>query len=420
MPWLTPNDFGEGDTCRPLFIPDTSEWLAIVSGAILDLTKKFNWQEFGTLTPDECAERMQEMLSAYYEGVCNDCVLPDDIPVLRLDETGQVQQYSGGEWVTPFGDYALPSTPEREESTEAERICAAATNAVNVLAMLYEELSDNFQAELNVSQAQVNFTGIVSGALAAAFGLVTVPLITLLLVAFNAMYELTEFLTDDLWDTEFTQKLICIFIDCATGTGDVVTFDYQCIIDQLYAGTDLLDVTVTEQRLFLQVATIMGFLGIEAINAAGATTDIETPECEFCPGMYDFDFVANGQQSWLVVLSKGQWDATGSFFELKCAGGAGSLAECRIERGLAFSSTFYRVEMDCVVIGAGIEEFNFFVDSGSGVTLAHSFGGSGAGTFTLGGDITPVASDYLRIDVADSNGCGSTDCQILALRFFFT
>lgn len=59
--WLTPDDIPTSVICRTLFIPDSESWLAIVTGAILELSQPYNWEKFGTLTPDECAERMRSM-----------------------------------------------------------------------------------------------------------------------------------------------------------------------------------------------------------------------------------------------------------------------------------------------------------------------------------------------------------------------
>lgn len=63
--WLTPDSTPADVVCRTLFIPNSEAWLAIVTGAILDLGQAYNWEKFGTLTPDECAERMLIMLDEF-------------------------------------------------------------------------------------------------------------------------------------------------------------------------------------------------------------------------------------------------------------------------------------------------------------------------------------------------------------------
>lgn len=63
--WLTPDSTPADVVCRTLFIPNSGAWLAIVTGAILELSQPYNWEKFGTLTPDECAARMSAMLDEF-------------------------------------------------------------------------------------------------------------------------------------------------------------------------------------------------------------------------------------------------------------------------------------------------------------------------------------------------------------------
>jgi len=56
--------------CRPLFIPNDIRLIAAVSGALLDLTKPYNWEVFGTVTPDEAASAMLTMLETYFTEAC--------------------------------------------------------------------------------------------------------------------------------------------------------------------------------------------------------------------------------------------------------------------------------------------------------------------------------------------------------------
>lgn len=63
--WLTPDSEG-GFVSRPLYIP--AEIVSHVSGALIELTDPARWEQFGTLTPDQCADLAQQMLTAYYKG----------------------------------------------------------------------------------------------------------------------------------------------------------------------------------------------------------------------------------------------------------------------------------------------------------------------------------------------------------------
>lgn len=71
MPWLTPADATPtGITCRVLLIPDDLEYIQAVTGALLELTYPYNWEQYGAATPDEVAALFQTMLFEYLESEC--------------------------------------------------------------------------------------------------------------------------------------------------------------------------------------------------------------------------------------------------------------------------------------------------------------------------------------------------------------
>lgn len=63
--WLTPNTPSTGFICRRLLIPNGIDFLAIVTGALLDLTYSFNFEQFDTLTPEQTAEYFRTMLEDF-------------------------------------------------------------------------------------------------------------------------------------------------------------------------------------------------------------------------------------------------------------------------------------------------------------------------------------------------------------------
>ena len=68
MPFLTGNDLPTTDfICRRLVIPNDPDIIAAVNGAIDELTYPHNWEQFGTNTPEETAEAMNEMWFKYRE-----------------------------------------------------------------------------------------------------------------------------------------------------------------------------------------------------------------------------------------------------------------------------------------------------------------------------------------------------------------
>lgn len=63
--WLTPSSLEASTTCRRLLIPDSVEWESLVTGALLELCFPYNWEPFGTVTPNEAAARAFQMFNAF-------------------------------------------------------------------------------------------------------------------------------------------------------------------------------------------------------------------------------------------------------------------------------------------------------------------------------------------------------------------
>jgi microcystin-dependent protein len=65
MGYLTPDTAPGNVQCRALFVPDSEEFLAIVRGALQELTFAHNWTKFGALTPDQAAASFVDMFDAF-------------------------------------------------------------------------------------------------------------------------------------------------------------------------------------------------------------------------------------------------------------------------------------------------------------------------------------------------------------------
>lgn len=71
MPYLTPDSIPTTALCRRLRIPDEPLIIAAVNGAISELTKAYNWQSFGTVTPDDIANAMLAIYLEYEQTAIN-------------------------------------------------------------------------------------------------------------------------------------------------------------------------------------------------------------------------------------------------------------------------------------------------------------------------------------------------------------
>jgi len=289
--FLTPPETPETQDCRLIKIPSSKEWLGIFNSALLETTYAHNFEQVNStdLTPEATAAACYAIFSAYLVEYCGECMLPGGDPLFTIGYDGQIEQLVNGEWVAPEGAYELPPTPERDEPTPEERQCLAAANCAAVLQQLYEQLADDWAAALTVAEAQTNLAAAIGLVLGAPFAAVAYPLIAIGRLVFQVVYETLEFVGADLWTSDFTDELRCLLLNCSSSDGDIVRFDYQCVIDGLARAVDILDITISELRLFGQLQYILSWIGEQGLEAAGATTGVETASCDDC-GYWCFNF----------------------------------------------------------------------------------------------------------------------------------
>jgi len=316
--FLTPEFTSETLECRVLKIPDNKEWLGIFNSALLELLNQYNWEqvESGDLTIEQAISICTGILNDFWlPADCSDptaCVLPGGTRLLRLNAEGHYEEYADGEWREPTGDYAVPPVGERSETTADERKCAAAANAANVLKQTYEIVTD--MVAVHASNAEI-IAAFVAGMVAYLGSWIALPLVALIEIGiafFIAFVEIAEFMTADLWDAEFDTLLTCVLYECATDSGDVVTFDFTCVNEKMASTVDLLSTDALNQlRLFGQVSFMLSVIGIDGLNIAGTTTEVEG-DCSDCDAEWCicFDFTGGaGMHGW--EMPYGMQDADG-------------------------------------------------------------------------------------------------------------
>jgi len=293
--FLTPPELPSENTCRTLIIPSDKLWLGIFNSALLDTTYAYNFTQVNPtdLTPEETAALCQAIVWAYFDSECSGgaCTIAGtDDPPFRIGPAGRVQQQVGTEWVEPEGDYYLPPPEVRTNPSEVDRICLAASNAANTLAIMYEAMIDAYNEDIDPVFGLAQWGGTVTAAVLAAAGLISFGLGTILFGVFQLFYEAFQWLTTDSWDTAFTEKVECYLIECANDAAGVVTFDYDCFMQKIARDTNLGE-DLTDIRRFGQIWYMMQILGAQSLDLAGATTAITTPECDCSPPWcYYFDF----------------------------------------------------------------------------------------------------------------------------------
>jgi len=295
--YLTPDNVPEDSQCRMLKIPNSTAWLSVFMGALYPLTLPESWQQYGTLTPEEAAQAALNVIWDAYDVANQDCYGNCSLPVsgsriLRLNTiTGKLEELDLGEWTTPAGDYAVPPITPREGGTPADQRCLAAANAAHVLELLYESITDSISSELEVAEALTAMIEAFIAAVGWEFAPIAAGLAAVFLVVFAVVYAVVALIGADLWDSTFTDVLVCALYNCSSNTDGVVTFDWPCVQNALAAGTDALN--FDQLRLFNQLNFIIQVIGgADGLNLAGATTAITSATCD-CPidisGQITFD-----------------------------------------------------------------------------------------------------------------------------------
>lgn len=126
MPYLTPDEAPETTRCRALLIPDDKEWLALVTGALSELTHDYNFEQFGMATPQEVAQRFIDMLAEYV-----DCV-PTMSDLIIIEER-QNQNVHGG----TFLGAAWRTRALNTEVVDTANIASLSANQVTIPAGTY-------------------------------------------------------------------------------------------------------------------------------------------------------------------------------------------------------------------------------------------------------------------------------------------
>lgn len=284
--YLTPPDIPEGLTCRTLKMPDSLYWLGIFNNALLTTTGAWNWEQVNDtdMTIDEAVAKCQLILNDFWSSsLCDVCPLPSGEPTMRIGAGGEIEWLTPSGWETPTGDYAPPTIPARTDGTPDDQRCLAAANAARCLELLYENLNDSYGEGLDNGEALTAFLVAVATIIAAAVALWVAAIVALVGILFGLVYDTMQYLTTDLWTSEFTEALTCILYQCSTNTGGVVTFDYDCILNNLAAQTDVTSsLTFDQLRLFGQVVYILQFISVDGLNSAGATTSVTDYDCTNC------------------------------------------------------------------------------------------------------------------------------------------
>jgi len=231
---------------------------------------------------------MQEIIDAWYTDTCSACETPGGYRVIRIGSNGRVEQLNdAGEWEPATDDYYIPPPEAREGGTDDDQRCLAAENATNALHMLYENLADSWNGDLDNAEAITAMIGGLVGIVGFAAAPIVYGITAFFLPIFAALYTGLEYLFADLWDESVDKQIKCFLYECSTNDGGVVTFDWDCFTGKLNSLANGFSLTAEQVRLYIQVSYLLYCIGgVDMLNLAGATTAITSPDCDDCDNLW--------------------------------------------------------------------------------------------------------------------------------------
>jgi len=300
VPYLTPPSIPSGRVCRPLFIPDEPEWLALFGGALTELSFRWNWEQITGISIEDTLQEVAVILEQWYGETCGDCALPDGDPVMRLGTDYKYEQLIDGVWSSPTGDYAIPAVPARTEPTSEERRCLAAANAEYVLHQLYEEITDSAGSGLAALEALTLAVVVISTLVAPYIALAYRALAAVAFGVWQLGFDLAENITADYWGTDFSENLRCALYRVSTDDAGVVTFDFDALNQELIDQINWIDPTFSSFAIAGQVRWMLTQFGIDALNHAGATENVLSADCSDCGA--EWCYVFTDFSEWTIDL----------------------------------------------------------------------------------------------------------------------
>ena len=140
MPWLTGDEIPEETFCRVIRVPNDPVFIHAVSGALLDLTYAQNWEQAGTLTPQQQADAFDQIYIDFTQEMCieaDDLIYPKSFMafghIAKMVGSGALQQIFLAN--LQFGQYTRVVTPYINQEYEIEVLLAKGNWRFNWLAI---------------------------------------------------------------------------------------------------------------------------------------------------------------------------------------------------------------------------------------------------------------------------------------------
>lgn len=73
--WLTPDEMPTANRCLTLLIPDSEAYVQILAGTLLNLTYPENYEQYGSVTPEEISRRMSIIYNSLILSLNGECFM---------------------------------------------------------------------------------------------------------------------------------------------------------------------------------------------------------------------------------------------------------------------------------------------------------------------------------------------------------
>jgi len=316
----TPPTLPETTQCRGTVVPASKEWLGIYSDALLELTHAYNYEQVEPtdLTPEQTAGLAYLQYLNWLDSTCanaDPCPDPEipevDAPIYRRNPTTGRWEYVGDNgWEEPTGENAIPTPADRPEATVPLQECGAASNAANVLKLMYQGILSVYDDQVDPALNQIEMAAQIALYGGSAFGPISASFLALTGLAWEVFTAALAEITMNSWTAAWHTKLVCILNSNVEMVNGKAHFNFFNVNKDLVGF--LLPVIDGYVRVRWQVWYLLQCIGDQGLDLAGATTDV-AGNCVTC----DTWCVELTPQAFGFVLTNGYYNAYGEIRAVK-------------------------------------------------------------------------------------------------------
>jgi len=280
MPYLTPDAPPDETICYRLEIPADYNWIALVRGALSELVKAYNFEQFGSYTPEQTALRFLDMYDEFVFQGCSNMGCCYDLVLNRLTEEGALEiSTDGGEtWVQNPNDprvtgVALP--PPVMDATHTK--CDAATNGGQHFSDFIAAYSESLGAAASVAALALEIAALIAAML---FAPESIPLLLpLLIAAVAAAFDLGQVAWDAYFTSDVHDDILCALACNIGDDGQFTPAQFEGFLADLNSWLP----EGVAKGVFISHVRAIGVIGVNNLCSYGSSAEADCSSCA-CDG----------------------------------------------------------------------------------------------------------------------------------------